>query len=73
MGRKWTKIKDGDTMELVDCVQHAVMCCDCGLVHNYEVHHTKNARKTIVTVTRDNRATAQARRHRHPELKGIIK
>jgi uncharacterized Zn finger protein len=72
MGRKFTQLKDGDSMELVDKVQHAVVCCDCGLVHNYEVTHTKNARKTIVTVRRDNRATAQIRRYRHPELKGII-
>ena len=72
MKHKYTQLKDGDSMELVDKVQHAVVCCDCGLVHDYLVNHTKNARKTIVTVTRNNRATGQIRRYRHPKLKGII-
>jgi uncharacterized Zn finger protein len=69
---KYIKLKNGESMELRDSVNHAVVCCDCGLVHNYEVHHTKNARVTVVTVTRDNRTTAQIRRYRHPQLKGII-
>jgi hypothetical protein len=69
---KFKQLKDGDTFELRDSVQHAVVCCDCGLTHNYQVSHSKNARITYVTVTRDNRVTGQLRRHRHPELKGII-
>ena len=69
---KFTQLKNGDSMELKDSVVHAVVCCDCGLIHNYQVQHSKNARVTTITVTRDNRATAQIRRHRHPKLKGII-
>jgi hypothetical protein len=60
--RKYKSLKDGGTMELRDGVSHSVVCCDCGLVHDYAVAHTKNARVTVVTVTRDNRATGQKRR-----------
>lgn len=69
---KFKQLEDGGSMELRDSCVHAITCCDCGLVHNYEVHHSKNARVTTVVVTRDNRATAQVRRYRHPKLKGII-
>lgn len=56
-------LADGDVFELRDGVPMRHVCCDCGLVHLWEVHHTKNARVTIVTTHRDYRATGQRRRY----------
>lgn len=39
------------------------MCCDCGLVHDFEFDADKDG-LLIMKATRNNRATGQARRHR---------
>lgn len=49
-------------MPLTDSsVEHKIQCCDCGLVHliTFEV----NPVAIIMRAYRDNRATAQVRRH----------
>ena len=56
-------LEDSDTFELKDGVFMRHVCCDCGLVHLWEVRHSKNARVTVVTTHRDNRATGQRRRY----------
>lgn len=55
-------LQDGDSFELRDSVPMSHVCCDCGLVHDWYVRHTKGARVTVVTTTRNNRATGQRRR-----------
>ncbi len=56
-------LHDGDSFELRDGVPMKHVCCDCGLVHIWDVKHTKGTRITVVTTQRDNRATAQRRRY----------
>jgi hypothetical protein len=43
-------------------------CCDCGLVHLVNVTHVLDD-YVIVTFTRDDAATALARKGRHPEIR----
>jgi hypothetical protein len=57
-------LNDGDTFVLIDGVVTYHRCCDCGLVHRWEVKHGKGQTKTFVTTFRDNRRTAQVRRWR---------
>jgi hypothetical protein len=45
----------------------SVACCDCGLVHNFEVFFRKGI--AFFRMTRDNRATGQIRRHRGITIK----
>ncbi len=45
-----------------------VMCCDCGLVHDYEYKIGKGER-VFIRSNRNNRATAAARRHQKIILK----
>ena len=54
--------EDGESFILEP--QCNIRCCDCGLVHNYEI-------KLLVTMRRDNRRTAQSRRQM--KLKGELK
>jgi hypothetical protein len=71
---KYTKpLTDGDTFELRDSIPMKHICCDCGLVHLWEVKHTKNARVTTVTTYRDSRATGQKRKTSllHQEIKQL--
>lgn len=62
---KYKKLKETENgwtnwYELTD--NHRFACCECGLVHNFEHRITENG---IVEfrVQRNNRATAQKRRH----------
>lgn len=45
-----------------------LMCCDCSLIHIISIEMTKN-KKIKLTLNRDNRATAQARRKRYKKGK----
>jgi hypothetical protein len=56
-------VKDGGSFELPDGVPHKIVCCDCGLVHILEPHHSRKLRATVITVRRDERATGQRRRY----------
>jgi hypothetical protein len=55
-------LEDGDSFELRDGVPFWHVCCDCGLVHRWQIQHSKGARVTVVTTHRDNRSTGQRRR-----------
>lgn len=56
---KYETIQDGKFYKLPR--KDKVMCCDCGLVHLEE--YQVRGRDIYVRLTRDNRATGQARRH----------
>ena len=47
-----------------------IACCDCGLIHLWELTKRRLKGKTVYgfRIRRDNRATAQYRRH-HPLVK----
>lgn len=45
-----------------------VACCDCGLIHVMEFRVNKETALFEVRVKRDNRATAQRRRHMKKKL-----
>ncbi|MFA5340428.1 MAG: hypothetical protein WC332_01500 [Clostridia bacterium] len=64
MIKKNRQLKDGESITLIDSVVHYLRCCDCGLVHRLDVSHGKGQRHTVVTFTRDNRATSQVRRYK---------
>lgn len=64
--RKYTQIRDGQWFA-PRRKGHRLMCCDCGLVHvvDFAVLTLRNGGKKIaMRAFRDNRATANARRHR---------
>jgi len=57
---------EGDTFRLV--------CCDCGLTHGVGVMRKKDTGEMMVMLERNDRATAQYRRHGKADLiKGIGK
>lgn len=60
---KWTQGHDGDVI-IPQMEGYKIRCCDCGLVHRFTFAVVKDGRKQRVafTVSRDNRATAAARR-----------
>ena len=60
MGRKY-KDGDGKPNPVRDIM--LVGCCDCGLVHRHIHSIRKDDGVLMVQVLRDNRATAQLRRH----------
>lgn len=48
---------------------YRMMCCDCGLVHTMDfklVQHGKKGKVIFLRASRDNRATANARREATP-------
>ncbi len=55
------KYRDGDSTPS-SVKDSLVACCDCGLVHQH-VHSVREDGVLMVQVLRDNRATAQVRRH----------
>jgi len=46
---------------------YKMACCDCGLVHRLRFKVLSNSQEIVMQAWRDNRATAQLRRHRHSE------
>ena len=80
MGRKYVKIEDGIPFDVsiekigIGIGKHKIItmaarwnfeCCDCHLVHNVSLVASKHKIKIIMH--RDNRATAQLRRHSNKE------
>jgi hypothetical protein len=63
--KRYPKAKAGEWVRPVRN-GYKMMCCDCGLVHVMEFAHIKwgRGRKIIFRAWRDNRATANTRRHR---------
>jgi hypothetical protein len=55
---RFVQLKDDDQFELMKAFK--ICCCDCGLVHTWEIENTEDG--IMVNVKRDNRATAQLRR-----------
>ena len=60
---KYTTIKDGEGIEVGDGEITKIRCCDCGLVHEVGVAIEDNGMIGLA-FKRDNRATAQIRRHK---------
>ena len=61
---KYTQLKDGDSFEIerTDGIIK-LGCCECGLVHCFDIGINKNGRGIYLSITRDNRATGQRRRY----------
>jgi hypothetical protein len=65
-GIHYHHVMDGDTVYPVRR-GYRMMCCDCGLVHKINfrlVPHGKRGKRIVLTVYRDERATAAARRRK---------
>ena len=59
----YTTMSDGDIVVIKHGEYFFNACCDCSLVHKLEVKIDKDADSAVLTVYRDNRRTAQLRRH----------
>lgn len=63
--KKYIQMHDDCTVPLMR--YHKTVCCDCGLVHLWELK--KNAKGNFVfRIRRDNRATAQMRKNHKYEM-----
>lgn len=60
---KYEIVNDGDSFIVEPGVGVKIQCCDCGLVHNYDVIITQE-KKVVFTLTRNDKATGQVRRHK---------
>jgi hypothetical protein len=65
MGAKYTQVYWGDVIE----VTGLMACCDCGLVHRYQILPRKKGRPSRMRVTAEKRSTAMFRRHRAATLR----
>ena len=61
---------DGDKIEITSPRLHKIRCCDCGLVHLFKFRMQGST--ITFRMYRDDRATAQSRRHRKKQYKGIL-
>lgn len=60
---KYTQRQNGDVLIIPrNCRWHSICCCDCGLIHTFRYSVKKNG-DIHIQVWRNNRATAQRRRH----------
>ena len=61
---RYPQIHDGEVV-IPEMAGWKMRCCDCGLVHRFTFAVVKDGRRRRVafSATRDNRATAQVRRH----------
>jgi hypothetical protein len=64
---KYTRKQDGAHVRLEE--KFKTECCDCGLVHLWELEKLPDGKTFAFKVTRDIRATAQRRRVRKQEGK----
>lgn len=64
MKAKYKKRKDYEPFEIPSNVIYRLACCDCGLVHDM-VFVSEDGKPIGVAAKRNNRATAQWRRHHH--------
>lgn len=60
---KYEQVNDGDSFIVEPGVGVKIQCCDCGLVHSFDVIITQE-KKVVFTIKRDDRATEQIRRHK---------
>jgi len=61
VGTEYDTAEDGEWM-VTPLKGHRIACCDCGLAHDYEFRINEQGRIEL-RVKRNNRATAQIRRH----------
>ena len=64
--KKYIQMPDDAFLKILDGKCFKTECCDCGLVHFWTLESRKEGRKNVFgyRIQRDNRATAQRRRHR---------
>lgn len=70
MSIKYRKAKDGEW--IAPMKDYRLACCDCGLVHKIEFALEpigKRRKRIVFRAWRDNRATAQIRRHKQMGVK----
>lgn len=66
--KKYPPIKPGQRVKIPWRKEdYKMACCDCGLVHRLRFKVLNNSQEIVMQAWRDNRATAQLRRHRHSE------
>jgi len=68
---KYKQRKDYEGIEVLPNTLFRFYCCDCGLVHDMTWAIEYNNSLGLVFI-RNNRATAQIRRHRFSSLKKLI-
>ena len=61
MSERYQRLEDGETQHVPMRRRAQIMCCDCGLVHDY-VFWMKDG-KLFTREWRNERATSAARRH----------
>ena len=68
---KYKQGKDCEGFEVPSGTIYRIACCDCGLVHDF-VFVSEDGKPIGIAAKRNNRATAQRRRHVTPnvELEG---
>ena len=59
---RYKQRKDGEGFAVPSGQVHRIACCDCGLVHDY-VFISQDGNEVGIAAKRNNRATAQHRRH----------
>lgn len=68
--KRYVQMSDDCLMELQRA--HKTVCCDCGLVHLWELQERKGSGKFFFRIRRDNRATAQMRKNHNYDFKKAI-
>lgn len=69
---KYDKLNQHDSFEHDLNLQLVMICCDCGLVHRYDLKQISK-RKIKITVHRDSRATNLHRKQHVSEMKDLMK
>jgi hypothetical protein len=59
---RYKQRKDYEGFEVPSATIYKIACCDCGLVHDF-VFISEDGKPIGIAVRRNNRATAQRRRH----------
>lgn len=59
---RYKQREDGEEFKVPSGQVHRIACCDCGLVHDF-VFITQDGNEVGISAKRNNRATAQHRRH----------
>jgi len=66
---KYNQIEDGGILELPEEGDTLYLaCCDCGLVHEHVWAENIETGERVLVVFRDERRTAQLRRHHYGDL-----
>ena len=60
---------DGDAQYIKLGLEFRVMCCDCYLMHRHKITMAADGKTLIMRSWRDDRSTAQLRRHRGNPIK----